>query len=277
MSNLVRLIYICVGVIIFLLSGWVAIYLFEALKNDPSHLVLGIPTTYWIGLVGSVSASGIFFSVSESLRWSFDSSVYRQHQRLQYFERHVGLIDFFDQKGSDSANSDYSNAIKKAEYRVWAFGISNGEFINEHLDTIIQKKKKLATLDVCICFVDPDTKIVLHGDCEQADLSFVQLFDTMRSTTIAVDDVQRVRIGAAIVNKAAAEASVAIDVKAVTSAGYISAMVVDNVIYVFPFTAVSKDNTRTPYMKISVDSQLGIAFYDFLSHLKRHEVLARTL
>ena len=129
MNNLSRSIYLLVGALVFVISGWLTLVSVVALANDPTHQVLGIPTNIWIGTLGSISASGVFFTISEGLRWLFDSTISQNYKRLRFYEETVGITDFFDQKGSEDANKDYGTAISKANHRVWAFGISNGEFL----------------------------------------------------------------------------------------------------------------------------------------------------
>ncbi|GJL66422.1 MAG: hypothetical protein NPIRA05_13930 [Nitrospirales bacterium] len=275
MNGMSRFLYLLVGALVFVFSGWLTVVSVIALSENATHQVLGIPTSIWIGTLGSISASGIFFTISEGLRWLFDSTVSRNYQRLRFYEETVGIKDFFSQKGSEDANSDYGKAIASAKHRVWAFGISNGEFISEHLDKLISKKKRQPALDVCISFVDPETKIVLLGQGARHSLSQVQLYDLTRDGSRTSDDSSRVSNRVAEAMSHIQEAGVTLDIRLVSPAGYLSAMVVDDTIYMFPFTAVSKDNTRTPYLKVSTGSQIGGAMLDYLEAVRTHHTLSR--
>lgn len=274
-STASRVIYLLVGLLIFVVCGWLTAVAVPTLANDPNHSLLGIPTGVWIGTLGSISASGIFFSVSETLRWAFDRSIARNYERLRFYEDTVGIKDYFSQKGSEEANKDYGDAIASAKTRVWAFGISNGEFISSHLSELINKKKKFPQLDVCICFIDPNTKIILTNGSQNTTISQIQLYDTTRDLGLVTDNSSRVdgRIQNAV--DMIANASIDISIRLVSTAGYVSAMVVDDIIYVFPFTAVSKDNTRTPYLKVSVTSAIGQAFFEFFENIKDHPTLSK--
>ena len=154
-----RVIYLLIGIIIFIASGWLTVIAASQTSANPNHTQFGIPTSIWIGILGSISASGIFFTISETLRWIFESTVSRNYKRLRFYEDTVGIKEFYSQKGSEKANKDYKRAIAAARHRVWAFGISNGEFISEHLAGLIDRKKRFPQLDICICFVDPQTNI----------------------------------------------------------------------------------------------------------------------
>ncbi|GAA6136506.1 hypothetical protein NBRC116583_02530 [Arenicella sp. 4NH20-0111] len=270
MNNISRVLYLLIGLVIFVSCGWATMGALLEISNNPNHKILGIPTNIWIGTLGSISASGIFFTVSEALRWVFDHKISENYNRLKFYEEKVGITDFFNQKGSDQANSDYSSAIAKAKHRVWAFGISNGEFLSEHLELLITKKKRTPKLDICICFVDPETNIILNRGKEVEQISQVQLFDITRDSRTTTDTSSRVLDHIKDARTKISPEHVDIDIKLVTAAGYVSAMVVDDVIYVFPFTAVSKDNTRTPYLKVTVTSQIGKAFLSFLENVKDH-------
>lgn len=275
MSNTERSVYLLTGLLIFLICGWLTVAAVSAVANNPDATIFGIPTSIWIATLASIGASGIFFLVSEALRWSFDRSVGRCHRRLHFYEHTVGILDFFSQKGSDAANYDYGSAIASARNRVWAFGISNGEFISEHLDGLVAKKKKFPQLDVCICFVDPDTTLCLQTSARTEKVSLVSLFDITRDDGLVTDNSSRVVTRVHQVRRALEEARVSIDIRLISAGGYLSAMVVDEIIYLFPFTAVSKDNTRTPYLKINVHSSMGHALVEFLTHLKNHPRLSR--
>ena len=275
MSSISRFLYLFLGIVVFVLSGWLTVVAVSTLETSPDYTVLGVPIDAWIGTLGSISASGIFFSVSEALRWTFDANVSRNYERLHFYEHVVGIRDYFSQKGSDDAREDYRKAIAAARHRVWAFGISNGEFITEHLAGLIAKKKRTPAFDVCICFVDPDTKITNTQLQVPCDLTQVWLFDITRDAGSA-DNSSRVRkrVTSAVDQIAASHVDIAI--KFVSTAGYVSAMVVDDVIYVFPFTALSTDNTRTPYLKLVATSQMGQRFLSFFENIKDHSLLSRS-
>ncbi|WP_299934577.1 hypothetical protein [uncultured Pelagimonas sp.] len=240
----------------------------------PGSSWLGMPASTWIGILSSLSASGIFFAVAEFLRFIFDKTASRNFEKLQFYERTLGIKECFSQKGSDEANRDYGQAIASAKYRVWAFGISNGEFLTQHLDDLISKKKKKPALDVCICFVDPDARISIEAN---PPLSLVSLFDITRDPTLTTGAHTRVAERIAFARTSILQADVEISLKLISAAGYVSAMVVDDIIYVFPYTAISKDNTRTPYLKIVVDSQLGDAFYTYFESIIEHPKLSRVV
>lgn len=275
MSKASRVIYLLVGLLIAVSCGWMTVVAVNSLSQDTNHSALGIPTSVWIGTLGSLSASGVFFSLSETLRWMFDETVSRNHQRLKFYEDTLGIKDCFSQKGSDAANLDYGKAIASAKHRVWAFGISNGEFLSEHLPGLIAKKKRIPALDICICFIDPKTTISI-GEAEGiTKFSQVQLYDITRDAGLMADNSTRVANRVTDTLAEISKSNVDISIKLVSVAGYVSAMVVDDIIYVFPFTAISKDNTRTPYLKIAVASQIGQAFYSYFESIKAHSRLSR--
>ncbi|WP_238394074.1 hypothetical protein, partial [Rhodovulum sulfidophilum] len=95
MTGMARLIYLLVGALFFVFSGWLTVVCVIKLSADPSHQALGIPTRIWIGTLSSISASGIFFTVSEGLRWMFGSTVDRNYKRLRFYEETLGIKEFF--------------------------------------------------------------------------------------------------------------------------------------------------------------------------------------
>lgn len=276
-SNASRTVYLLVGVVVFVVCAWLTVAAVRQISANPDHSILGVPTTIWIGTLGSISASGIFFTVSEGLRWMFDAAVTRNYDRLRFYEDTLGIKECFDQKGSEDANRDYGHAISSAKYRVWAFGISNGEFVSEHLKGLIEKKQRSPSLDVCLCFIDPLTTITLPGTQPPTTLSQVQLYDITRDQGLVSDNSSRVTNRVDYATAQIAASNVQIAVRLLSVAGYVSAMVVDDIIYVFPFTAVSKDNTRTPYLKIAVSSQIGQAFFSLFGNIKDHSLLSRPI
>jgi hypothetical protein len=272
MPKVTRALYILVGFVVFVMCGWLAVSVLDSLTIDPNKKFLAIPLNIWVGIIGSIAASGIFFTITESLRWIFDKSVDENFKRLFYFEQTLGIKSVFSQKGGPDAKKDYKSAIASAKSRVWAFGVSNGEFIKDNLDAIVAAKKLRPKLDIEVCFVDPSFKVKTHSGDEY---SLVQVFDSTRDPSNSSDNSSRVSANAKSIVERAAKEGVAISTRYISGAGYISGMVVDDWIYFFPFTAVRQDNTTTPLMKLSAHSEMGQPFIEFLSSLIVHPLFSR--
>ena len=191
---------------------------------------------------------------------------------MKYFEKHLGISNVFKQKGDDEAKKDYKKAIAGAKRRVWAFGVSNGEFVNDNFDAIVSAKAKHSKLDVEICFVDPDVDVI---DASNNKRSLVYMYDTTKNKNNDSDQRQRVETNAKRLIVRFKENKVEAKVRYISSTGYISGMVIDDFLYFFPYVAVEQDNTTTPYMKIHANSELGTPFVSFLEHLIDHPKFSR--
>ena len=71
----VRIIYVLVGFLVFLSCGWGMVAVSENAADNPTQKFASLPLNIWVGVLGSIAASGIFFTVVELLRWPFDEAV----------------------------------------------------------------------------------------------------------------------------------------------------------------------------------------------------------
>lgn len=268
----VRMIYVLVGFLVFLICGWGMVTVSGDAADNPTQKFASLPLNVWVGVLGSIAASGIFFTVVELLRWPFDEAVGNAFRRVKYFEQSLGISHVFKQKGDSEAKTDYKKAIAEAKRRVWAFGVSNGEFVNDNFDAIVSAKKRHPKLDVQICFVDPDVEVI---DASKNRKSLVYIYDTTKNKNNESDQSQRVKENAKRLIHRFSESKVEAKVRYISSSGYISGMVIDDFLYFFPYVAVEQDNTTTPYMKIHANSELGTPFISFLEHLIDHPKFSR--
>lgn len=271
MSRVGRLLYLFVGLLVSFCSAWAL----TALAKTPGYtLVLGIPIPYVLGIVGSICASAMFFIITELLRWWADSSQSSIAAQFDTLTRRMGLRHIYRQKGGDDAKKSYARAIAGAKSRVWAFGLSNGEFIKEHGQILRDKLAKNSHFDVTIVFPDPDTLVIFQKEFEGTGrTTFPDLFkiaqgkahgtaaEEIRRTVTELHDTLFFGFSPTL--------------RFVSIPGYISGMVVDDTIYAFPYTAHGHDNTTTPYIELQASGLLGdslLTYFDFIAH---HKTLSR--
>lgn len=272
MSRIARLLYLGVGLLVAVLSAWALAAL--ATGPDTNRSVAGIPQVYVLGILGSVSASAVFFIVTELLRWWADASDASVRVRLRQLTDELGLRYVYRQKGGADAKLSYAAAIKKAKRRVWAFGLSNGEFIKEHAATLHDMLAKNRHLEVIVCFPDPDTIMQIPSDNGRGPrTSLPDVFKIAQGKapgSSATEIRNRVKELSAL-----AGADRPFDLRYVSVPGYISGMVVDDVVYAFPYTAHDHDNTTTPYMELSSSGLLGESILSYFEYIAHHATLSR--
>lgn len=271
MSRVGRLLYLFVGALGAVASAWALTALAKA-PADSS--MLGIPMPYVLGVVGSICASAVFFIITELLRWWADSSQNSISTQFDALTRGMGLRHIYRQKGGDDAKKSYASAIAGAKFRVWAFGLSNGEFIKEHGRILGDKLAKDPRFDVTICFPDPDTAVTFRQESgSESATSFPDLFKIAQGKA-QVGAAEEIRETIAELH-ATFQSVRAPKLRFVSVPGYISGMVVDDAVYAFPYTAHGHDNTTTPYVELHSSGLLGDSLLSYFEFIANHKILSR--
>lgn len=144
-----RISFIVGSLILFLVFIWI---LHWAQSLPPSGQILNLSRDVAIGILGSIAASCAFYSALELLLYLSDASGRAELARIKRFEEQYGISDVLLNKSGDNAIGLYQSSIKEARTRVWAMGISNNQFIDQHWDRIKIRKMENPTLEVKILF-----------------------------------------------------------------------------------------------------------------------------
>ncbi len=141
--------------------------------------------TVLLAMLTSVAASGAFFIVIETFRLITDKSQAQLRTRLARFETEFGLIDIFHSKSQNEAIQAYTAAVADSTFRIWAIGISNNQFLDQHSHSIKVRRTLYPDLDLRVYFFDPDATVSspqLNTDQTDTDkYKLITLFDFPKS------------------------------------------------------------------------------------------------
>lgn len=131
--------------------------IFYQFKND--SILFGINVQAWQAVTGSLFAATIFAIITSIIEVFRDG--YKEITENYYNDIAIGqgLHSVFPQKGSVEAQSSYRNSLRNAKDRVWAFGMTNGNLIDQHWSDIRNLLGR-NSIDVVIAFWSPHSKLI---------------------------------------------------------------------------------------------------------------------
>jgi hypothetical protein len=166
-------------VIGILLTWLIAVLLFICAHSiDNNTKLMNITMAAWQAVAASILAATIYSLIT----WIID--VMKESKEKTYDDYYSkiaienGIHEIFSQKGSDLALKTYKDCLQKATTRVWAFGMTNGNLADQHIENF----EKLLTnhkIDIVIAFWSPFSKLLTprHNKKERSIISVQQMIE----------------------------------------------------------------------------------------------------
>ena len=243
-----RIAFVIGSIIAFLILIWILNWAQSLAINDR---ILNINRDIAIGILGSIAASCAFYCIIESFIHFSDTAGRTHLMRLMRFEETYGISDVIPNKSGKDAIDLYTSSIKDAQVRVWAMGISNNQFIDQHLKNIQARKLLKPTLDVKILFFDPEST-VSNGRIKKGT-PLINLFDFPEKIYSSNKRPFNVRDHSEKVKQDPSLASAYF----VTLPSYFSMLVIDDRVFFFPFLAIAEDAASNPIIVLNAQKNLG--------------------
>lgn len=261
-----RIPFVVMSVFLFLVIIWILLWV-QSLGQGAR--VWGLNRDVAIGVLASVAASCAFYAVLETGIHISDSSGRAELTRLSRFEDQYGISDALLNKSGDNAIELYRKSIQEAKIRVWAMGISNNQFIDQHWTNIKARKLQEPLLNVTVLFFDPESTVSRIGIQEGTPL--INLFDFPEATYNSDKRASNVHKH----SREIALDSIRPSVYLVTLPSYFSMMVVDDRVFFFPFLAIAEDAASHPILVLDANKNLGERLVKHFIQLTRNTLLCR--
>lgn len=224
-----------------------------------------------LSITTSMAASGVFFAVVESFRALTDRHSAKISERLKHLERDLGIQDVFSSKSQRETIEKYKLTIASACFRIWAVGLSNNQFLEQHSAIIKQRRRSKPALDVRVHFFDPDAS-VSHALTEIESFPLVNLFDFPR--TLYQSEKRRTDIRAAA-SSVLKDQELRARVFYVLVPSYFSLMIVDNTAFFFPYLVAPEDASSNPMFMIDTSGEIGERLVQHVEQLCTNPLLCR--
>lgn len=252
--------------------GLAALLLTVGVQDLPDNArVLNFERPVLLSIMTSVAASAAFFAVIETLRYFSDQKTAAITQRLERFEKELGIRDVFSSKSEREIVRKYKRAVAGARTRVWAVGLSNNQFLEQHSDTIKQQRRAHANLDVRVHFFDP-AATVSNAPAGISSLPLINLFDF--PTSLYQSD-KRKSAARAFAARILADTELRARVFFILVPSYFSLMIVDEIAFFFPYLAAPEDASSNPMMMVDTAGEIGIRLVQHVEQLAANPLLCR--
>lgn len=248
------------SIFVIILTALLSYLLFLIVElTSPSETFLSISRQSWHAIVGSILAASLFLCIHSLIgllrtaRTDVHSTFYKN------IAEDFGLLSIFAQRGQDDAQAIYATLLKGAHNRVWAFGITNKHFLQQHSSTLVDLMRH-RQIDIVISFWDPLATLSVSTPDQTSTEGIIQLQHRLEGAGPYSADwdghVQR------CIDKIAGDLAQLskptgrLRVFAVAHAANFTSLVIDDHVFFFPFL-VGPDSTNDPMLHVTADRGLG--------------------
>ena len=167
-----------------------------------------------------------------------------------------------DQRGSTEIVSFYRRVVATARTRIWAIGMTNKHFVEQHLDTVLEVVES-RSVDFVLAFWDPESLVTMSNGGRP--WSIVELQSCIEGAADGSEQWARVvkdrevRVVERVEQLSRLRGTVRI--LRVTLPTSISCLVVDDSVFFFPFLARA-DSTNDPAIYRSAEGTVGSALVE---------------
>ena len=252
----------------------VAYLLFVSANSGNSEKAVIMAPQTWMPVTGSVLAAAIFLCLQRFISFVQGAEEVTTNAIYDNIFMEQGIIKVFDQRGSTEIRKEYVNSIKKAKERIWAFGMTNRQFIDQHEDMIVKAMQR-KELDVIIGYWDPEAKIEIGGFSN----SLVNIQHDLEEPAFGdKDQVEKIRArqnktrGKII--KAKNKIKGKIKIYNMTLPSSFSCMVADDDVYFFPYLA-GPESSNDPMILCTAEKGVGRSIVNHYSAILGNKELVK--
>jgi|GEM_PF-5725721 len=260
-SQIAAIIFTCV----------ITFMLFLLIEKDKSEIIYGISRTSWMAIITSLLAAAIFLIIQwlVSLFEKVKPLIFQDtwHELVEKY----GLKKIYSQRGSSEIVKQYDELIKNARNRIWAFGMTNKHFVEQHKSTITNLIKKKG-VDVVIAFWNPKTKMILNENEIKSIIGIQEIIE---------DNTESINIEGKIKSRQKGFTNEIVNVKIkgrikiinISSPTNISCFIIDDEVFFFPYLS-GPDSTDDPAFHCSASIGIGKRIYEhFINLLTKQELV----
>jgi hypothetical protein len=248
--------------IIFSLLITIIFFLLTALlKYIPDgNEFLGLSKAIWMAISGSVLASAIFAFFFGGINYFRAAKEKMEENYFKKYHNGFGIKSIYSQRGNEEVSKEYSDLLKNAKSRIWAIGIDNHNFCNDHIDILKHKFQTKASIDILVCFLSTDSKIKLHPN--QSNEQEIEMSNAFNKLSDGIDKNMNLatteRINSLINNfKPITERAGRLRIFELTSSTFFTSFIIDDDVFFFPYVCTSNELSKTPIIQVSANSILG--------------------
>ena len=240
-----------------------AFYIVE--NHNAEDIVWGITIKSWTAVFGSLLAASIFLLVQFIIRITGEAKDKIHKEQYNHLCEEQGIKKIYAQRGSNEIVDLYKSLIKKSSRRVWAIGMTNRHFCDQHFDIILPKIKSIKDFECIVSFWNPNINLVSSDSTFHENIISIQEMIengvSNRADYVSVLNERTDRLTQKINDVNYPKGSIKLIYTSIPT--NFTCFVIDNDIFFFPFLS-SPESTNTP--TIHCDATIGIGL-QILNHV----------
>lgn len=255
------------NLIVLILTGIISYLIFCLGEYSQDFSFLSIPKATWVAVTASVLASTLFFCIQSVINYLRDG---KDDTYKYVYEKMVdgfGVKEIYDQRGSTDIQEQYKSRIAASTRRVWAFGMTNRHFVDQHFEKL-EDLLVNRDVDVLISFWNPAAYLVDESTGDKNNILEIQ--QKLESNLTydadwknAIEKVQERLVGRV---KKLTNIKGALRVANITTPCNFSCLIVDDDIFFFPFLA-GPESTNDPMLHCTTTIGIGNAIFNHFNKL----------
>jgi len=259
--------------VVFILIIVIIVLIIEFVNDD--NLVFFGDKDLTLSILSSMLAGAIVFLLIELFTKIYLAGK-KESTAIYYDEMFVknGVEEIFLTRG---INSEYEKRIKKAENRIWAIGMTNGNLIKHQLDNIISRITFVENIDVVISFWS-------------ATSSFTKAYETQKDISI-INQQLHIEDKKTIENKLITNRFEQIKKKYIsvrnTKSGKLkivemtlpsnfTCFIIDDDVFFFPFLS-AVESTSSPIILCNINRGIGKEIYKHMKYVLSENEVTRVI
>ena len=211
--------------------------------------VLGLSESTVVAVGGAIFGSAIFLAIEAAVSAVSRAADAADQELAGRLVARAGIRDIYLQRGDDDASVSYGQLIRAARERVWAVGMTNHKFTEQHLSQVLTKDQ--AHFDAVVAFMDPNAVILKNG-VPQNMLEMQLVLEGKGTSSQQVKDRQRRIEGDCTAMPFGGRLRI-LNLRYPTQ---FSCLVIDDDVFFFPFLA-GRESSDDPIVRCSSRHGLG--------------------
>lgn len=249
---------IIIGLSVFI----IALLVFYIIENKTTDF-WGISIKSWSAVFGSLLAASAFLLVQFVIRITKKTKRNVSEEQYEHLCEEQGVKTVYEQRGSTEIIDLYKSLIEKSTRRIWAIGMTNRHFCDQHFNVILPKVKSKG-FECIISFWDPNVKMI-GSDFEENIFGMQEIVEKNKNKGSNYLDTIEERVRN-LIHEIEQHKSLKGSIKLLYTCTptNITCFVIDDDVFFFPFLS-NPESTNSP--TIHCDATIGIG-HQILAHFE---------
>lgn len=255
------------NLMVLVLTGIISYLIFCLGEYSREFSFLSIPKATWVAVTASVLASTLFFCIQSLINYLRDGEICTYKHFYERIIDGFGVKEIYDQRGCSEIKEVYKLQISESTKRIWAFGMTNRHFVDQHFNKIIELITS-KDIDVLITYWNPSAYLVDESNGKKSHILEIQqklegnaAYDADWKKSIEKDQARLIER----VSKLAGTKGT-LRVANITTPSNFSCLIIDDDIFFFPFLA-GPESTNDPMLYCSGSVGIGKAIFTHFSKI----------